>query len=153
MKYSYVRHAKFAGISTALVMVATLAAGPAAAEIVQFDIALDQAQEVPAPQPVDGASGVGAVIADTDANTISWAVAVDNLSGDVVGVHFHAAEPGQSGDVAVDIGGVSGLGTNLAGSAEITPEQMEQLLAGGWYVNFHTALNRPGEVRGQVVAK
>jgi hypothetical protein len=37
------------------------------------------------------------------------------------------------------------------GSAELTQEQAEQLMAGKWYVNVHTANNPAGEIRGQVV--
>ena len=36
------------------------------------------------------------------------------------------------------------------GSAMLTPEQIEDLLAGNYYVNVHTALNPSGEMRGQI---
>ena len=39
----------------------------------------------------------------------------------------------------------------LVGSAAITDDQEADLLAGLWYVNIHTELNQPGEIRGQVV--
>jgi len=154
MTKSWTRYLANASLfSSAAIASALFLATPAAAELVELEISLDQAQEVPAPQAVDGAGGLGVVIADTDTNTISWTIVVENLSGDVGGVHFHGpAEAGQPGDVALNIGEVSGLGTNLVGTAELSPEQMEQVLGGLWYVNFHTALNRPGEVRGQVVA-
>ena len=36
------------------------------------------------------------------------------------------------------------------GSATLTDAQADELLAGKWYVNVHTAANKGGEVRGQV---
>ena len=38
----------------------------------------------------------------------------------------------------------------IMGSAMLTPEQIEDLLAGNYYVNVHTALNPSGEMRGQI---
>jgi hypothetical protein len=36
------------------------------------------------------------------------------------------------------------------GSAILTDAQEQQLLAGQWYVNIHTAAHPDGEIRGQV---
>ena len=32
----------------------------------------------------------------------------------------------------------------------LTDAQAEELMAGKWYVNIHTAANKAGEIRGQV---
>ncbi len=45
---------------------------------------------------------------------------------------------------------ISGLGSPSIGSAVITASQVTDLLAGLWYINVHTGLNLPGEIRGQV---
>jgi hypothetical protein len=39
---------------------------------------------------------------------------------------------------------------SFEGSATLTDAQAEELMAGKWYVNVHTAANKGGEVRGQV---
>src|SRR5215471_13319878 len=44
-------------------------------------------------------------------------------------------------------GNVSGL----SGPATLTDAQADELMAGKWYVNVHTATNKAGEVRGQVM--
>jgi len=41
----------------------------------------------------------------------------------------------------------------LEGSATLTDVQAADLMAGKWYVNIHTAANKGGEIRGQVVKK
>jgi hypothetical protein len=37
------------------------------------------------------------------------------------------------------------------GTATLTDAQAADLQAGRWYINIHTAANRGGEIRGQVV--
>jgi hypothetical protein len=47
----------------------------------------------------------------------------------------------------------TGDASPFKGSATLTPEQAEALLAGRWYVNIHTPAHPPGEIRGQVLKK
>jgi hypothetical protein len=39
---------------------------------------------------------------------------------------------------------------SFEGSAILTDTQAEDLMAGKWYVNIHTAAHKAGEIRGQV---
>ena len=39
----------------------------------------------------------------------------------------------------------------MDGSATLTDAQTADLAAGKWYVNVHTAANKDGEIRGQLV--
>jgi hypothetical protein len=39
----------------------------------------------------------------------------------------------------------------MNGSATLTDAQAADLMAGKWYVNVHTAENKGGEIRGQVL--
>jgi hypothetical protein len=73
---------------------------------------------------------------------------VSGLSGPATAAHFHSGEPGKNGGVAVPIAGAD-KGA-FEGSATLTDAQADELLAGKWYVNVHTAANKGGEVRGQV---
>ena len=39
---------------------------------------------------------------------------------------------------------------SFEGSATLTDTQAEDLMAGKWYVNIHTATQKAGEIRGQL---
>lgn len=128
-------------------------AAPAAAELLAFQASLDQAQTVPAAQPAASATAQAEVILNTVTNQISWAIDYVGLSGNLLAVHFHGPAPaGEGTGVQVDIGAVGGTDRPLIGTADITAEQAADLQAGLWYVNLHTELNRPGEIRGQLTA-
>jgi hypothetical protein len=85
---------------------------------------------------------------DTASKKLSWKGSVSGLSGPATAAHFHSGEPGKNGGVAVPIAGAD-KGA-FEGSATLTDAQADELLAGKWYVNVHTAANKGGEVRGQV---
>jgi CHRD domain len=107
---------------------------------------LKGASEVP---PVDS-RGTGSVSAsfDTASKKLSWKGTVTGLSGPAIAAHFHSGEVGKNGGVAVPIAGADK--GSFEGSATLTDAQAEELMAGKWYVNVHTAANKGGEVRGQV---
>ena len=123
----------------------------AKADVIRLEAQLDQTQEVPTPAPVTNASGRAIISFDTDENQIAWIIQFFDTSGPLTGVHFHGPAPGgEATGVALDIGEVSGLDNPLNGSASLTPEQAADLTNGLWYVNLHTELNPPGEIRGQL---
>ena len=130
-----------------LACVAALAiASPSFAANVNLKADLKGASEVP---PTDS-KGSGSVTAtfDTASKKLSWKGTVSGLSGPATAAHFHAGETGKNGGVAVPITGAD-KGA-FEGSATLTDAQAEELMAGKWYVNVHTAANKGGEVRGQV---
>jgi hypothetical protein len=94
--------------------------------------------------------GTGSVTAtfDTDSNKLSWNGSVSGLSGPVTAAHFHSADVGKNGPVAVPI--IDADKGSFEGSAILTDTQAEDLMAGKWYVNIHTATYKAGEIRGQV---
>ena len=107
---------------------------------------LKSSNEVP---PVDS-KGSGSVTAtfDTASKQLSWKGSVTGLSGPATAAHFHSAESGKNGAVVVPIAGADK--GSFEGSATLTDAQAEELMAGKWYVNIHTAANKAGEIRGQV---
>jgi hypothetical protein len=107
---------------------------------------LKGASEVP---PVDS-KGTGSVTAtfDTASKKLSWKGSVTGLSGPATAAHFHSGEAGKNGGVVVPIAGADK--GSFEGSATLTDAQAEELMAGKWYVNVHTAANKGGEIRGQV---
>ena len=133
---------------TALACAALLtAAAPAMAATVNLKADLKAASEVP---PTDS-KGTGSVTAtfDTASKKLSWKGSVSGLSGPATAAHFHSGEAGKNGGVAVPIAGAD-KGA-FEGSATLTDAQAEELMAGKWYVNVHTAANKGGEIRGQVM--
>ncbi|MBK9940733.1 MAG: S8 family serine peptidase [Kouleothrix sp.] len=66
--------------------------------------------------------------------------------------HIHRSKAGTNGPVVVALTGASGSISALSGSAVLSVADEALLLSGGLYVNFHTAANPNGELRGQIVA-
>jgi CHRD domain len=143
MSKNYLRTG-LAGLS--LAVLANMAA-PVAAETVSFKADLTASSEVPA----NDSKGSGSTTANYDpaSKKLNWTVTFSGLSGPATAAHFHGpAEPGKNAGPAVTIAGTS---SPMAGSATLTDAQAADLLAGKWYVNVHTAANKDGEIRGQVV--
>ena len=142
MKPTTLRSALAALACTAALVVA----GPSMAANVNLKADLKASSEVP---PTDS-KGAGSVTAtyDTASKKLSWKGSVSGLSGPATAAHFHSGEVGKNGGVAVPIAGAD-KGA-FEGSATLTDAQAEELMAGKWYVNIHTAANKGGEIRGQV---
>ena len=130
------------------VIVAFLLSGAARADQINFKADLSGASEVP---PVTSA-GKGAATAslDTAAKTLNWTVTYSGLSGPATAGHIHGpAAPGANAGVLVPFTGA--LVSPIKGSATLTDAQISDLQAGRTYVNLHTADNKGGEIRGQLV--
>src|SRR4029077_3646278 len=131
----------------AVALVATLAlASPSMAASVNLKAEMKASSEVP-PNDSKGAGSLTATYDDAS-KTLSWKGNVSGLSGPATAAHFHTGEPGKNGGVVVPIAGADK--GSFEGSATLTDAQADELLAGKWYVNVHTAVNKGGEVRGQV---
>jgi hypothetical protein len=134
-------------ILIALACGASLAfAVPSMAAMVDLKADLKASNEVP-PNESKGTGSVTATF-DTDSNKLSWKGTVSGLNGQVTAAHFHTAEAGRNGAVAVPIIGADK--GSFEGSATLTDTQAEDLMAGKWYVNIHTATQKAGEIRGQL---
>jgi hypothetical protein len=127
--------------------VTVLLSATAFAATINLKADLKSSNEVP---PVDS-KGSGSVAAtfDTASKQLSWKGTVTGLSGPATAAHFHSAESGKNGAVVVPIAGADK--GSFEGSATLTDAQAEELVAGKWYVNIHTATNKAGEIRGQVL--
>ncbi len=106
--------------------------------------------EVP---PVDtDASGIGWFHLADD-GMLTWKVEVSDIT-DITMAHIHQGAPGAIGPVVITL--YNGTGDfdpdhPISGSAMLTPEQIDTLLAGNYYVNVHTTAHGGGEIRGQIV--
>jgi hypothetical protein len=137
----------FQSTVTALACAAALAlASSAMAAMVNFKADMKAASEV----PTNASKGTGAVTAtyDSASKKLSWKGTYKDLSGPATAAHFHGpAEAGKNAAVMVPI---SPATSPFEGSATLTDEQANALMAGTLYVNVHTAANKGGEIRGQL---
>jgi hypothetical protein len=124
---------------------------------IHFTATLDGSQEVP---PVTTtATGTGSFTLSSDLTRLKYVISYQGLSGTLTaGGHFHAAKPGFNGPIVKNIasGGdpasatISGTWSSTDATQPLTPALVESLLTGRLYVNFHTATNPGGQIRGQV---
>jgi hypothetical protein len=114
---------------------------------------LDGDQEVPA--VTTNGSGTFSGSYNKNTNALTYTVSWQQLSGPATDMHFHGpALAGEPAGVALAITGfTSAAQGQYSGTATLTEPQEADLLAGKWYVNIHTDLNKPGEIRGQVSAQ
>ncbi len=137
------RRTLFAAATAALL----LPAG-ARAEMLKFHAYLDGAHEVPGTT----SPGIGTLTAELDSKTMElhYTLTFMNLTGPAVAAHFHGpADAGSNAGVALPI--PAPLNSPVEAKAKLTKEQIADLMAGKWYVNIHTAANKGGEIRGQVM--
>jgi hypothetical protein len=139
-------HALFCVGALAALTLAACAA-PESHEHPHLQAALAGDQEV----PPTGSMGTGTadITLDRASNELVWRISYSGLSGPATAAHFHGpASPGSNAGVQVNLG--DDLKSPIMGSAILTDAQEQQLLAGQWYVNIHTAAHPDGEIRGQV---
>jgi hypothetical protein len=101
------------------------------------------------PRNNSNGEGDAKITLDTATRTVSWKITYKGLSGPASMAHFHGpAAPGTNAGVAVPI---PVQPNGMEGSAVLTPQQMEDLQAGRYYINIHTQQFPGGEIRGQVM--
>jgi hypothetical protein len=132
---------------TASLLTTGLIAGSASAESVQFHATMNGGSEVPATT----SKGVGEamVTLDTVAKTIAYTVTYSGLTGPATAAHIHG--PAMAGANAAVVVPFPTPASPIVGKATLTDAQMADLMAGKMYANVHTAENKGGEIRGQLV--
>lgn len=139
------RHFK---LSVLILLTAFLMVGGAQAATKVFKAAMDGASEVP-PTASTG-TGAATVTLDTATRKLTWDVTYSGLTGPAMAAHIHGpADPGKNAGVVVPLTG--SLKSPIKGSKVLTSAQVADLEAGKYYVNIHTAANKGGEVRGQLM--
>jgi len=124
------------------------------ADLVGFIAQLDGASEVP--PVVTATAGAAALAIDTTTGELWFNLHVEGLlaPNDVVAAHIHDGAAGSNGPVVHTLYGgtpVFDPANPIAGSIQLTPTELSNLLTGDHYVNIHTDDFPSGEVRGQLV--
>ncbi|WP_247596790.1 CHRD domain-containing protein [Hydrogenophaga sp. PAMC20947] len=115
--------------------------------VVSLTAKLSGANEVPA--VTTSGTGMAEATLNKDTNVLKWTVTYSGLTGPALAGHFHGpAAAGSNAGVAVPF---SSAASPIEGQATLTPAQVSDLMAGKWYANIHTAANKGGEIRGQLM--
>ena len=126
-----------------------VALAPAAfAQAVMYKADLKAASEVP---PTDS-KGTGTLQATYDpaSKKLTYTVNYKDLTGPATAAHFHGpADAKTNAGVLVPVTGA--LTSPIKGEATLTDAQAKDLADGKMYFNVHTAANKGGEIRGQVM--
>jgi hypothetical protein len=119
--------------------------GTGSALAVDLKINLTGAQETP---PVTtSASGTGTIAVAAD-KSVSGTIKTKAIDGTMA--HIHVGAPGKSGPPIITLTkDAEGVWMVPAGS-KLTDEQYASFKAGELYVNVHSAMHQPGEIRGQI---
>jgi hypothetical protein len=119
--------------------------GSGVALTADLKINLTGAQETP---PVTtSASGTGTITVAAD-KSISGTITTKSIDGTMA--HIHVGAPGKSGPPIITLmKDTDGVWMVPAGS-KLTDEQYASFKAGELYVNVHSAMHQPGEIRGQI---
>jgi hypothetical protein len=139
---------RLAAASLSIVFLSGASAAYAATE--NFTADLKAASEVPATD----SKGTGALTAtyDTASKKLTYTVSYKDLTGPATAAHFHGpADAKTNAGVVVPVKEITPA--TLKGEATLTDAQAADLEGGKWYFNIHTAANKGGEIRGQVMKK
>ena len=138
----------------ALMLALVIAGGAGArsqATTVRVSAAMNAAKETPSPKgDVAAARGTFTATLTKAASgaSMTWRLEFSNLSGPAVAAHVHVAARGAAGPVRVPL--CAPCSSGVSGTANVTVEVLDAIQNDRAYVNVHTALNAPGEIRDQV---
>jgi len=120
-------------------------------ERISHDAVLNTEQEIPSPMGAMG-NGLAQVGLNYTMDTLFYRVQLEGLTGPATGAHFHEGEFGETGPVLIGITD-SIEGNRIEGyvvGEALSVENINKFLSGEIYLNIHTDMNAPGEIRGQV---
>ena len=128
-----------------LVASAAIVIGSGSALAADLKVDLTGAQETP---PVTtSATGIATITITAD-KSVSGTIKTKSVDGTMA--HIHVGAPGKSGPPIITLTkNADGVWMVPAGS-KLTDEQYASFKAGDLYVNVHSAMHQPGEIRGQI---
>ena len=94
-------------------------------------------------------TGTGSLSVDMSTKVLTYRVEYSGLTGPATAAHIHGpADPGANAPPVIPFPTPA---SPIVGTATLTDAQMADLHAGRYYINVHTAANRGGEIRGQIL--
>ena len=103
------------------------------------------AEETPPVSTTASGSGIIAIAAD---KSVTGTIKTTGIDGTVA--HIHVGAPGQAGPPIITLV-KSGEGVwSVPVGSKLTDEQYASFKAGNLYVNVHSAMHQPGEIRAQL---
>jgi hypothetical protein len=122
-------------------------ATPAFAQAVNLKADLKGSNEVP-PNDASATGSMTGSYSPAD-KKLTWTINYSGMSAPPTAGHFHGpADPDKNAGVVLPF---KELVSPIKGEATLTDAQANDLLAGRWYINIHTAKHPGGEIRGQVM--
>ncbi|MEF3404229.1 CHRD domain-containing protein [Agromyces sp. CCNWLW203] len=113
-------------------------------------IPLTSGQETP--RPTDGGGAHGSFSYEIDGDELCYSLEVSGLSTPAVAAHVHLGDRNVAGPVVVPLVIESATDFDIETCVPGDPEVLAAIEAdpSNYYINVHTTLNPPGEVRGQL---
>lgn len=102
--------------------------------------------------PQNATTGLGTARCELVGDDLYYTITFGGLSAPVTAGHFHTGAVGVSGGVVVGLQNLSATGAFGVWN-DLTPAQIAQLNAHGFYINIHTSALPGGEIRGQVLTR
>jgi len=105
--------------------------------------------------PAVSTDASGTAVAVLKGNLLVVGGTYEGLSSDIAveirgGFHIHQGAAGENGGIVFEVGNDGGTAGTFSGAFVLTDEQMTALKDGLFYLQLHTANNKPGELRGQL---
>lgn len=141
-------------LATLVFAAAALTAASGYAGLVSLHATIDGSQENPATE--SDAVGRAVMHYNTETNTFDLIVTLHQFTETLLASHIHSGFADENGGVVVGLGGESEYKRGkrnliLKVKRAVYLGEPEELLAGGTYLNFHTATYPNGAVRGQLI--
>ena len=130
-------------------LISAVATGAAYAEEDKYKADLEPSSEV----PPTTSKGHGMVQATLDPSTklFKWNISFEGLTGPAIAAHFHGpAGVGKNAPPVIPVDVPKARSGSVSGAQTLTDDQLTDLTTGNWYFNVHTAMNKTGEIRGQL---
>ena len=137
------RRTLLASVSVAAMLFLALAGVAAATDV---KVTLSGSDEVPA--VTTSASGSGTITVGDDMS-VKGSVTTTGIAG--TAAHIHMAGAGKNGPVTVPLTKNGDNAWDVPAGTKLTDAQYAAFKAGDLYVNVHSATNKGGEIRGQLV--
>ncbi len=129
----------------ALLAAAALAGFAGSAFAGDVKVNLIGAEETPPVTTTASGSGTISIAAD---KSVTGSIKTTGIDGTVA--HIHVGAPGQAGPPIITLTKSSAGVWLVPDGSKLTDEQYASFKAGNLYVNVHSAMHQPGEIRAQL---